>query len=146
MGIFFPDLLTLKIDNISRNLFGPHLHTQIHAYLLSQLKTYDSRTKYNLSKSLVFIVGHANKRLIFLSLVDHFCDMPNEVGSPGSAAYGVYKLSFNTTVCTILVLNVAHTSICGLGGALRIYLHDLLINFFSGLILLLLNKASHVYI
>jgi hypothetical protein len=70
----------------------------------------------------------------------------------------MYKLSFNTTGCIFLVLNVAHTGICGLGGALRIYLHDLhqyfnrvsscfagiMINFFSGLILSLINKASNV--
>jgi hypothetical protein len=32
-NLFFPTLLTLKIDKIPRNWFGPHFHTQMHAYL-----------------------------------------------------------------------------------------------------------------
>jgi hypothetical protein len=34
--IYFPSL-TLNIDEIPRNLCGPHLHTQIHAYIATNL-------------------------------------------------------------------------------------------------------------
>ena len=41
--IYFPTSLTLNIDKIPRKLCGPHLHTQIHACLATNLKKYRER-------------------------------------------------------------------------------------------------------
>ena len=36
-NLFVPTSLTLNIDKITRNLNGPHLHTQIRAYLATSV-------------------------------------------------------------------------------------------------------------
>ena len=41
-NLFFQTSLTLNIDKIPRNLCGPHLHTQIHAYLATNLNKWET--------------------------------------------------------------------------------------------------------
>jgi hypothetical protein len=37
-----PNSLTLNIDKIPRNLYGPHWHIQIPTYLVSNLNKYET--------------------------------------------------------------------------------------------------------
>jgi hypothetical protein len=41
-NVFFQTSLTLNIDKIHRNLCGPDLHTQIHAYLATDLNKWET--------------------------------------------------------------------------------------------------------